>query len=88
MITTPIELPGTWAYGAGILPGGRLLETPWMPPPELTVRLRAVVTTWWLRSVQRARLVHGGQPDQRCRAWDSSDRLVARVSQPACRRAS
>ena len=27
MITTRIELPGTWAYGAGVLHGGWLLET-------------------------------------------------------------
>lgn len=27
MITTRLELPDTWAYGAGVLHGGWLLET-------------------------------------------------------------
>ena len=27
MITTRLELPDIWAYGAGVLPGGWLLET-------------------------------------------------------------
>ena len=55
----------------------------WVPTVELTVRVRALPSTGWLRMVQRAQLLQDGWLDETCEIWDSTDRLVAQAGQLA-----
>lgn len=59
----------------------------WVPTVELTVHVRALPATGWLRLVQRAALVQDGWLDETCEIWDSADRLVATAVQLAAYRA-
>ena len=57
----------------------------WAPTLELTVHVRALPATGWLRVSHRTRNVAGGMFEEDCEVWDASDRLVAQSRQLAMR---
>ncbi|MEY9876710.1 acyl-CoA thioesterase [Streptacidiphilus sp. MAP12-33] len=55
----------------------------WTPTVELTVHVRAVPASGWLRIVHSTRNLAGGFLEEDCEIWDSNDRMVAQSRQLA-----
>ncbi len=55
----------------------------WAPTLELTVHLRALPASGWLRVTQRARWLQDGWLDEECEIWDGDGRLVCQARQLA-----
>jgi len=55
----------------------------WAPTLELTVYVRGVPASGWLRCAARGRMLQGGWFDEQMEVWDQRDRLVAQSWQLA-----
>jgi acyl-CoA thioesterase len=55
----------------------------WAPTLELTVYVRDLPASGWLRCAARGRMLHGGWFDEQMEVWDQRDRLVAHSCQLA-----